>query len=343
MVGTGKGAQKGILIKNGGSLELAHKIQTVVFDKTGTLTQGKLRVANITPNFNQQISQEELLFYSASAEKKSEHPLAQAVVFKAKEQNISLKEPDFFRALPGQGIICRLNGRDVILGTAKLMEEFNINFIGLQKEIEAVREEGKTLIFTAVNKTPFGFIAFADTVKNNVRKVVEKLENMGIESIILSGDNHKTVSALGRQIGINKVISEVLPSEKVEKIRKLQGDGRTVAMVGDGINDAPALAQADVGIALGTGTDVAMEASDITLIHDDLNGIVSAIELSKKTMRIIKQNLFWAFIYNIIGIPIAAGALYPFFGILLNPMFAAAAMALSSVSVVTNSLRLGKA
>lgn len=338
MVGTGKGAEKGVLIKGGESLETAHKLDTIVFDKTGTLTKGEPEVTNIVSvNSN---SEEEILKYAASAEKASEHPLGEAIIKRAVERKIELQDPKNFRAIEGHGIEARVDGKDVLLGNAKLMRKRKIEVSDLEAKAEELASDGKTPIYISVDGIAAGLIAVADTLKENSLEAVEKLKKLGLEVIMLTGDNKKTAEAIARKAGIKRILSEVLPEEKVHEVKKLQSGGRKVAMVGDGINDAPALAQADVGIAIGSGTDVAMEASDITLIKGDLLGVVSAIELSKRTIRVIKQNLFWAFFYNTVGIPIAAGILYPFFGILLNPIFASAAMAFSSVSVVTNSLRL---
>ncbi len=338
MVGTGKGAENGVLIKGGESLETAHKLTTIVFDKTGTLTKGEPEVTDIIA-FNS-YKEDEILKFAASAEKVSEHPLGEAIIKKANESKIGLQDPKNFRAIEGHGIEADVEDVSVLLGNAKFMRERNIEIKDLTEKAESFAQEGKTPIYVALKGQAAGLIAVADTLKKNSIQSVEKLKKLGLEVIMLTGDNRKTAEAISRKTGIDKVISEVLPEDKVHEIKKLQSEGRKVAMVGDGINDAPALAQADVGIAIGSGTDVAMEASDITLIKGDLQGVVSAIELSKRTIKVIKQNLFWAFFYNTAGIPIAAGVLYPFFGILLNPIFASAAMAFSSVSVVSNSLRL---
>ena len=338
MVGTGKGAENGVLIKGGESLETAHKLDTIVFDKTGTLTKGEPEVTDIiTLN---SYKEDEILKFAASAEKGSEHPLGEALIKKANETQIGLQDPKNFKAIEGHGIEAEVEKVNVLLGNAKFMRDRNIEIKGLIEKAEDVAQEGKTPIYVALAGQPAGLIAVADTLKENSIQSVEKLKKLGLEVIMLTGDNRRTAEAISRKAGIDRVISEVLPEDKVHEIKKLQSEGKKVAMVGDGINDAPALAQADVGIAIGSGTDVAMEASDITLIKGDLQGVVSAIELSKRTIKVIKQNLFWAFFYNTVGIPIAAGVLYPFFGILLNPIIASAAMAFSSVSVVSNSLRL---
>jgi Cu+-exporting ATPase len=341
MVGTGKGAENGILIKGGESLETAHKINTIVFDKTGTLTKGMPEVTNII-SLNS-LSEQEILKYAASAEKTSEHPLGEAIIRSAKSRKIELADPRDFKAVEGHGIEAQVDGKSVLIGNKRLMEDHGISVGGLEEKAELLAAEGKTPVYISLECQAAGLIAVADTLKENSLQAVEKLKKMGLEVAMLTGDNRKTAEAIARMAGIERILSEVLPEDKVHEIKKLQSEGKKVAMVGDGINDAPALAQADIGIAIGSGTDVAVEASDITLIKDDLQGVVSAIELSKKTIKIIKQNLFWAFFYNSIGIPIAAGLLYPFFGILLNPIFASAAMAFSSVSVVSNSLRLRRA
>ncbi|MDH4218014.1 MAG: heavy metal translocating P-type ATPase [Candidatus Aminicenantes bacterium] len=341
MVGTGKGAEKGILIKGGESLEMAHKLNTIVFDKTGTLTKGEPEVTDIiTANSS---SEEEVLKFTASAEKASEHPLGEAIIKRANERRLVLDEPKDFKAIEGQGIEATVDGKSVLVGNLKLMNERKIDVGDLKRQAEELAGEGKTPIYVSLNGKISGLIAVADTLKENSIQAVKRLKNLGLKVVMLTGDNQKTAEAIARKAGIDRVLSEVLPEDKVHEIKRLQSKGMKVAMVGDGINDAPALAQADVGIAIGSGTDVAMEASDITLIKGDLNGVVSAIGLSKKTIRVIKQNLFWAFFYNTLGIPIAAGVLYPVFGVLLNPIFASAAMAFSSVSVVSNSLRLRRA
>jgi len=338
MVGTGKGAENGILIKGGESLETAGKITAIVFDKTGTLTKGEPEVTDI--HVAVPFSEDDLLRLAASAEKTSEHPLGEAILKKAREKNLSLFAAENFRALEGLGIEAEVEGKRIVLGNEKLMAERGMEFGALAEKAEALSGEGKTPVYLAVNGRPAGLVAIADTLQENSVRAVRGLKRLGLEVVMLTGDNRRTAEAIARQAGIETVISELLPADKVREITRLQKSGKKVAMVGDGINDAPALARADVGIAIGSGTDVAMEAADITLIKNDLVGIVRAIELSRRTIRTIKQNLFWAFIYNTIGIPVAAGVLYPFFGVLLNPMIASAAMAFSSVSVVTNSLRL---
>jgi Cu+-exporting ATPase len=340
MVGTGKGAESGILIKGGESLETAHKLDTIVFDKTGTLTKGEPEVTDLV--LSGSFSEEDIFRLAASAEKASEHPLGEAIVRSALERGLELKDPQEFNAVEGHGLEARVEGKLVLIGNKKLMDDRLIPVDELEGKAESFASEGKTPIYIAVGGQFAGLVVVADTLKDNSIPAVKKLESLGLTVVMLTGDNRKTAQAIARKAGIENVFPEVLPQDKVSVIKKLQAEGRKVAMVGDGINDAPALAQADIGIAIGSGTDVAMEASDITLIKGDLNGVVAAIELSKRTIRVIKQNLFWAFFYNTAGIPIAAGVLFPFFGVLLNPIFASAAMAFSSVSVVSNSLKLGR-
>jgi Cu+-exporting ATPase len=341
MVGTGKGAENGVLIKGGENLEMAHKIGTIVFDKTGTLTEGEPVVVDIYPMDS--YTEADILKYAASAERASEHPLGEAIIKRAEARNIQLLDPEQFEAIEGRGIAANVSGKNVLVGSAELMKIHNTKCNGLMEKAEEAAEEGKTPVCVAVNGQAAGLLAITDPLKGDSVEAVDKLKKMGMEVIMLTGDNRKTADVIAREAGIDKVISEVLPQDKVGEIKRLQAEGKKVAMVGDGINDAPALVQADVGIAIGSGTDVAMEASDITLIKGSLSGVVSAVKLSRKTVRTIKQNLFWAFIYNTIGIPIAAGILYPVFGILLSPIVASAAMAFSSVSVVSNSLRLKRA
>ncbi len=338
MVGTGKGAELGVLFKNAPSLETAHKLQTIVLDKTGTLTQGKPTVTDIVtqPGF----AETEVLRLAASAERGSEHPLGEAIVAAARAQGLTLEESQDFQALPGHGIRTTVGTQTVLVGNVQCMQEARVVLGGLQKTAESFASDGKTPVYVAVHGRGAGLMAVADTLKPHAKDAVEALRALGLEVLLMTGDHQRTAAAIGQKLGMTHVLAEVLPEEKTRQIQKLQALGKRVAMVGDGINDAPALAQADVGIAIGTGTDVAMEAADITLMSGDVRGIATAIYLSHRTMRTIKQNLFWAFVYNIVGIPIAAGLLYPAFGVLLNPMLAAVAMALSSVSVVMNSLRL---
>ncbi len=339
MVGTGKGAENGVLIKSGGALETAHKIETIVFDKTGTITEGKPKVTNVITLGN--YTEEELVQVAASAEKGSEHPLGEAIVREAEEKNISLLNLDKFYAIPGHGIEVEIKDKKIYLGNEKLMQDKNID-ISLKEESDKLANEGKTPMYMAVNDKLEGVIAVADVVKESSKKAIDILHKMGIEVAMITGDNKKTASAIAKQVGIDVILAEVLPEDKANEVKKLQEKNKVVAMVGDGINDAPALAQADIGIAIGSGTDVAMESADIVLMKSDLVDVATAIKLSKSTIRNIKQNLFWAFGYNTAGIPLAAGVFYALGGPKLNPMFAAGAMALSSVSVVTNALRLRK-
>jgi Cu+-exporting ATPase len=338
MVGTGRGAEHGILIKGGESLETVHKVDTILFDKTGTLTKGEAEVTDVVPAGP--FGEAELLELAASAEKRSEHPLALAVLHHAGEKNLPVADPESFQAVEGQGVIAEVMGKKVALGNPGLMKNQGVEMGAWAKPAEELTVQGKTVIFMAVDGRAAGLLAVADPLKENSAEAVASLKRLGIDVIMLTGDERRTAEAVAREVGIDTVIAQVLPQDKLREIERLQGEGRKVAMVGDGINDAPALARADVGIAIGTGTDVAMEASDITLIRGDLAAVASAIVLSKKTIRVIKQNLFWAFIYNVVGIPVAAGVLYPFFKVLLNPIIASGAMAFSSVSVVSNSLRL---
>ena len=352
MVGTGKGAEHGILIKSADALERAHKIQVVVLDKTGTLTMGKPSVTDIITDG---ISEDELLALAASAERGSEHPLGEAMVFAANDKGLTLEEVKDFNAIPGFGIEAGVNGTRLALGNLALMYREGFSLNGLEARAEALSLEGKTPMFVAVNGELKGIIAVADTLRPESRAAVEGMQAQGLEVVMLTGDNRRTAEAIAKQIGIDRVVAEVLPGDKVNQVKAIQDEGKTVAMVGDGINDAPALVQADIGIAIGTGTDIAMESAEVTLMRGDLRGVGIAIALSKATMRTIKQNLFWAFAYNVALVPIAAGILYPVFsggGVpellkpilgefgFLNPILAAGAMAISSVTVVGNSLRL---
>jgi len=338
MVGTGKGAECGVLIKSGEALETAHKINTIVFDKTGTITQGKPEITDIITAGD--ITQDRLLEIAASGEKGSEHPLGEAIVRGAQNKNLELKRVYDFRAIPGRGIEAVIDGEDTIIGNRKLMDENGISLDELENESDILANKGKTPMYIAIAGKLSGIIAVADVVKESSARAIMKLQSMGIKVTMITGDNMKTAQAIANQVGIDSVLAEVLPQDKSNEVKKLQAEGKKVAMVGDGINDAPALVQADIGIAIGSGTDVAMESADIVLMKSDLMGVPTAIQLSKSTIRNIKQNLFWAFGYNVAGIPLAAGILYLFGGPLLNPIFAAAAMSLSSVSVISNALRL---
>jgi P-type Cu+ transporter len=341
MVGTGKGAENGILIKGADSLELAHKLQTIVLDKTGTITQGKPTVTDyITVNGTANHNEINLLRLAASIERNSEHPLAAAIVQYAQAQGAELDTAQAFEALAGSGVQGYVSKQLVQIGTHRWMNELGIETHALQQQWDKLEYLGKTVVWVAVDSKIEGIIGIADAVKSSSVNAIRTLQQMGLEVVMLTGDNQRTANVIAREVGIERVFAEVRPDQKVATIETIQAEGKVVAMVGDGINDAPALAQADVGMAIGTGTDVAIAASDITLISGDLQGIVTAIQLSRATIRNIKQNLFFAFIYNIVGIPIAAGILYPVFGWLLSPMIAGAAMAFSSVSVVTNALRL---
>jgi Cu+-exporting ATPase len=368
MVGTGKGAEKGILIRDAQALELSHKIEAVVLDKTGTITKGEPEVVEVISV--DETSPDAILQIAASAEKLSEHPLGQAIVKKAKENNVHITEPSEFSAIPGGGIKAKLmaqnplsvfrdrlrendsipttdtkHGRDlrnieVFIGNEGMMQREGINVSTVKQLSDKISYDGRTPVFMAVNNKIKAVFSIADTIKEGSVEAIEALKSMGIEVVMLTGDHHNTAQAIAKEVGINRFFAGVLPDQKVEIVRKIKSEGKITAMVGDGINDAPALAEADVGIAIGTGTDIAIEASDITLIKGNLKGVVDAIRLSRLTIKTIKQNLFWAFFYNVVGIPVAAGLLYPFGGPLLNPMIASAAMAFSSVSVVSNSLRL---
>ncbi len=360
MVGVGKGAEHGILFRGAEPLEVTSKLSVVVLDKTGTLTRGQPSVTDIlvgsefrvqssaskpAPAVNREPStlnreQRELLRLAASAERASEHPLGESIVARAKAEGLALSTPETFEAVPGHGVRATVEGRRILLGNLKLMQEYGFALDGLAQEAQRLAGEGKTPIFLAMDGMLAGMVAVADTPKPHAREAVVAFRRAGLEVVMITGDSRRTAEAIAKEVGIDLVVAEVLPNEKASEVRKLQAEGKVVAMIGDGINDAPALAQADVGIAIGTGTDVAMEASDVTLITDDLRGVVTAIGLGKRTMRTMKQNFFWALAYNTTLIPVAAGVLYPFFGLLMSPVLAGAAMALSSVSVVSNSLRL---
>ena len=338
MVGTGKGAENGVLIKGGEALEAAHKLTTVVLDKTGTITKGEPALTDVVPAGG--FDESELLRRVASAERGSEHPLGEAIVRGAEQRGLTLSSASAFNAISGHGIEATVEGESLLLGNAKLMRDRGIDLKDFEARASELASAGKTPMFAAVGGKLAGLVAVADTVKPESKAAIAAMHRLGLEVVMLTGDNRRTAEAVAKEVGVDRVLAEVLPEGKVEEIKRLQGEGKIVGMVGDGINDAPALAQADVGMAIGTGTDVAMEASDVTLIRGDLRGVVTALALSKATIRTVRQNLFWAFVYNVVGIPVAAGLLYPVTGWLLSPILASAAMSSSSVSVVANSLRL---
>ena len=341
MVGVGRGAQAGVLIKNAEALELLEKIDTLVVDKTGTLTEGKPKL--VTVQSADGLDEDEVLRLAATLERGSEHPLAEAIVRGAKEREIKLADADDFQSVTGKGVQGKVNGRAVALGNRAMMTDLGVSTDDLGDRAESLRGEGQTVMFVAIDGKPMGLLGVADPIKDSTREAVALLHESGVEIVMLTGDSRTTAQAVAKELGIDRVEAEVLPEQKAEVIKALQAEGKRVAMAGDGINDAPALAQADVGIAMGTGTDVAIESAGVTLVKGDLRGIAKSRQLSRKTMQNIRQNLFFAFAYNSAGVPVAAGVLYPFFGILLSPMFAAAAMTLSSVSVVGNALRLRRA
>ncbi|USN47049.1 MAG: cadmium-translocating P-type ATPase [Pseudobdellovibrionaceae bacterium] len=338
MVATGRAATMGVLFKNAESIEVMRKVTTIVVDKTGTLTEGKPRLVMVTPV--REYSEDELLKFAATLEKGSEHPLAAAIVKGAEEKGVKLVDSADFNSVTGKGVQGNIEGRSVALGNKAMMDDFKVNFADAYQKAEEFRADGQTVMFLAIDNNPAGLIGVADPIKESTPEAIKDLHAQGIKVVMLTGDSRTTGEAVAKKLNIDKVIAEVLPEQKVEEITKLQSLGETVAMAGDGINDAPALAKAHVGIAMGTGTDVAMESAGVTLVKGDLRGIVRARKLSNATMNNIKQNLFFAFFYNAAGVPIAAGILYPFFGILLSPMIAAAAMSFSSISVIANSLRL---
>jgi Cu+-exporting ATPase len=345
MVGVGKGAENGILFKNSAALEEAHKIKAVVLDKTGTITKGELAITDLILSEDSTVSETELLRLAASAERGSEHPLGEAIVHEAEAQGLSLSIPAAFEAIAGHGIAADVDGRKVLLGNLRLMRQEEVGLNGLEPKAEQIQNEAKTAMWLSVDGQASAVIGVADTIKEGSRQAVQELHQLGLTVVMMTGDNKATAEAIAGEVGVDRVLAEVLPGDKAANVVRLQEEGYVVAMVGDGINDAPALAQADVGIAIGTGTDVAMETADITLMRGDLRSVPKAIKLSNLTMRNIKQNLGWAFGYNIALIPIAAGILYPFewapdFLRQLNPILAAGAMAFSSISVVSNALRL---
>jgi Cu+-exporting ATPase len=336
--GVGLGALNGILIRSGESLQAAQGLQTIILDKTGTITRGKPELTDVITTDGFKV--EEMLRLAAGVEKSSEHPLAAAIVEGASARGLTLKDAEIFTAIPGHGVESRIEGRTLLLGNLKLMRDRNVESRGLQEQAAKLADDGKTPMYVAVDGKAAGIIAVADTVKEDSKAVIQVLKSMGLEVVMITGDNERTAKAIARQVGVDRVLAEVLPQDKAHNVQKLQLEGKKVAMVGDGINDAPALAQADVGFAIGTGTDVAIAASDITLIKGSLKGVVTAIQISRATMRNVYQNLWGAFTYNGLGLPIALGALYPFFGILLSPLLAAIAMSFSSVTVITNANRL---
>ena len=345
MVSTGRGAERGVLIKRGEALERTGHIDVVVFDKTGTVTEGRpaVRSVQLADAASPDLDQPRVLQLAASVERLSEHPLAEAIVAEANRLDVSLEDVAEFETLTGKGVLGMVHGRRVAVGNAALMRELGIDTVPLRARADQLAAEGQTTVYVAVDGQAAALIAVADPIRPTSREAVARLRRLGLDVILLTGDNRRTAEAVARAVGVERVIAEVLPGQKLEEVRRIQSQGKAVAVVGDGLNDAPALAQADIGIAMGTGVDVAVEAADIVLMRSDLLGVVDAIALSRRTMRVIRQNLFWAFFYNVVGIPIAAGALYPAFGLLLTPAMAAAAMAASSVSVVSNSLRLRKA
>jgi Cu+-exporting ATPase len=345
MVAMGKGATVGVLFKNAETIELMRKVDTLVVDKTGTLTEGKPKLVSVEPNATSEggFEAKTLLRLAATLERGSEHPLASAIVKGAEERGIALGSAEAFDSITGHGVRGRVDGSQVVVGNRKLLNDLGIHLGALAERAEALRGDGQTVMFVVVDNKAAGLLGVADPIKQSTPEAIEQLHKDGIRIVMLTGDSRTTAEAVARRLGIDDVIAEVLPDKKAEVVKGLQGEGRFVAMAGDGINDAPALAQAQVGIAMGTGTDVAMESAGVTLVKGDLRGILRARLLSRATMRNIKQNLFWAFIYNALGVPIAAGALYPVFGLLLSPMIAAAAMSFSSVSVISNALRLRKA
>lgn len=341
MAGTGKAAEFGVLFKSAEAIENASKVQVIVFDKTGTLTRGQPSVTDVVDAARPQLpSTNEILRVAASAEKNSEHPLGEAIVESARARGLELPTPESFNAIPGHGIEARIEGRAVLLGNRKLMRERGVDLGELLAQAEALEADGKTAMFLAVAGTPAGLIAVADTVKEHSAEAVARLRRLGIEVAMITGDNRRTAEAIARQVGIDRVLAEVLPQDKAEEVRKLQAQGRQVAMVGDGINDAPALAQAQVGLAIGSGTDVAKETGDVILIKDDIRDVIVALEIARATMRKVKQNLFWAFVYNMLGIPLGAGLFYPFAALVISPELAGLMMAVSSVSVTLNTLLL---
>jgi Cu+-exporting ATPase len=354
MAGTGKAAEHGVLFKGAEAIESASKLQTIVLDKTGTLTKGEPSVTDVVADSrwpmadsgsalaigHQPPATNEVLRLAAIAEKNSEHPLGEAIVRGAQARGLTLADADVFDSIPGHGIEAQVEGRPVLLGNRKLMRESGVDFSPLMAHAEALEADGKTVMFVAVDRQPAGLIAVADTLKDYTVEAIRHLHKLGVETVMITGDNRRTADAIARQVGIDRVLAEVLPQDKAEEVKKLQALGKRVAMVGDGVNDAPALAQADVGMAIGSGTDVAKETGDVILIKDDIRDVVVALEVAKATMRKVKQNLFWAFIYNTLGIPLGAGLLYPFIALIISPELAGLLMAVSSVTVTLNTLLL---
>jgi Cu+-exporting ATPase len=338
MVGTGRGATAGVLVKNAEVLEILEKVDTLVVDKTGTLTEGKPRLSAVLPVEGR--DETEFLRLAASLERHSEHPLAMAIVQGAQQRGQELSEPEDFQSLTGRGVRGKVEGRFVAIGNRQLLAEQGVQLVGLEAEADRLRHDGQTVMFATIDGKLAGLLGVSDPIKASTPEAIQLLRAEEVQVVIVTGDNRTTAETIARKLGIDRIEAEVLPDQKVEIVKRIKAEGHSVAMAGDGINDAPALAQADVGIAMGTGTDVAMESAGVTLVHGDLRGIARARRLSRGTMRNIRQNLFLAFIYNAVGVPIAAGVLYPVFGLLLSPMIAAAAMSFSSVSVVANALRL---
>ena len=340
MAGTGKGAEFGVLFKGAEAIEKTSKLQTIVFDKTGTLTKGKPSVTDVVASGQSSVNGDQLLRFAAVAEKNSEHPLGEAIVHGAESRGLQIVGPDSFNSIPGHGVEAKVEGAELLLGNRKLMKERGVDFSAMMSQAEALEIDGKTVMFVAVDAKPAGLIAVADTLKEYSAEAIKQLHKLGLEVVMITGDNRRTAEAIARQVGIDRVLAEVLPQDKAEEVKKLQAQGKKVAMVGDGVNDAPALAQAEVGMAIGSGTDVAKETGDIILIKDDIRDVVVALEVAKATMRKVKQNLFWAFFYNTLGIPLGAGLFYAFASVVISPELAGLMMAVSSISVTLNTLLL---
>jgi Cu+-exporting ATPase len=340
MAGTGKGAEFGVLFKGAEAIENTSKLQTIVFDKTGTLTKGEPSVTDIVASEHSSVNSDQLLRFAAIAEKNSEHPLGEAIVHGAESRGLQVAGPDSFNSIPGHGVEAKAEGTEILLGNRKLMKERGMDFSTMISQAETLEIDGKTVMFVAVDAKPAGLIAVADTLKEYSVEAIKHLHKLGLEVVMITGDNQRTAEAIARQVGIDRVLAEVLPKDKAEEVKKLQAQGKKVAMVGDGVNDAPALAQAEVGMAIGSGTDVAKETCDIILIKDDIRDVVVALEVAKATMRKVKQNLFWAFFYNTLGIPLGAGLFYAFASVVISPELAGLMMAVSSISVTLNTLLL---